>query len=356
MPVVVVVCSIDPLSRSACSLTLGCDLPGGASLGYDLHADGLHRTLSDSGGRLHSQVVLDLDHDCVDCTLRADLVALLTGHDSVGDPLADLTGAALVITLPVATAPAPAVDAFELAGRGAPDAVVALVDGDTLIWDLLGDDLLDERGLAFGPTDRRAVGEVLAGQLLHAGVVVASRPLSPSAATLVAHVAAPAARVTGLDDLHLTSRAAGVVTEADRARRGRLLDAAPSGAPDGHDVWTLDLTSERPFHPARLHEALPILGGGPVRGRGHFWLPTRLGTACGWDSAGGQLSIGALGPWRSRTPSTRLVVTGIDGDPDLLREAFTHALVTAAEQRDTWLPADGFDPWLGAPHPAWEAN
>ena len=77
-------------------------------------------------------------------------------------------------------------------------------------------------------------------------------------------------------------------------------------------------------------------------------------TVLGWDGAGGQLSVGTLGDWRSSPgglASTRLVVTGVDTDPATVRAAFTAALATDAELArglGWWASrGDGLDPWLG---------
>ena len=60
--------------------------------------------------------------------------------------------------------------------------------------------------------------------------------------------------------------------------------------PEG-GAWRLDLRSERPIHPVRFQEELEILGGGPRRSRGCFWVPTRPDDICVWDGAGGQASV-----------------------------------------------------------------
>jgi G3E family GTPase len=121
---------------------------------------------------------------------------------------------------------------------------------------------------------------------------------------------------------------------------------------DADGVWTLDLRSWRPLHPERLRHRIGDLGGGARRSRGRFWLPTRPSTTCCWDGAGGQLSIGSVGPWLGNQPSTRLVVTGID-DPSRVEAAFDEVLLSDAELAkglSRWQGTDdGFDPWLGEP-------
>ena len=131
------------------------------------------------------------------------------------------------------------------------------------------------------------------------------------------------------------------------------LSIPPHAARTDPDVWTLDLTSSRPFHPDRLHERIEDLGRGAFRARGHFWLPTRPDAVCVWDGGGGQLSIGRSGSWHSRRPSSRLVVTGIHvADRTRVADAFADVLLTDAETiaGHSWVGrSDGFEPWLDEP-------
>jgi hypothetical protein len=90
---------------------------------------------------------------------------------------------------------------------------------------------------------------------------------------------------------------------------------------------------------------------------GCFWLATRPGEACGWDGAGGQVSVGAIGPWGRRGPMARLVITGLESltpraGREAIQAAFRASLLTDEElaehgpYRD--VVCDGFEPWLGA--------
>lgn len=59
------------------------------------------------------------------------------------------------------------------------------------------------------------------------------------------------------------------------------------GGLDCHGMWTLDLHSERPFHPERLIEFAEELAAERVCGRGCFWLVSRPDMVCSWETAGG---------------------------------------------------------------------
>ncbi|GAB3928731.1 hypothetical protein GCM10027613_46640 [Microlunatus endophyticus] len=148
------------------------------------------------------------------------------------------------------------------------------------------------------------------------------------------------------DDL----RIAGGCGDLEGFWRGNPSFAMATGAPDRLGIWSVELQSDRPFSPYRLQVELGRLGAGRLRGRGRFWLPTRPGLRCAWDGAGGQLSIGPAGRWTG-PPETYLVITGIDGDPREVRNAFERALLTDEELmlgETAWqLGDDGLDPWLG---------
>ncbi|WP_432482667.1 GTP-binding protein [Kineococcus esterisolvens] len=358
---VTVVTSLDPVLRDVATAAVVCDVPGAAVLRYDLGptaADGLRRVVSDLSGVVED-VVVPLEHTCLDCAQREDVLPTVSAVAASG------RWRSLVLALPVGAEPTALVQALavggESAGCVAVRGVVAAVSGASLEDDLLGDALLAERGLAAGEDDDRALGEVLAHQLDEADLVLTDTALAPRAATLLRHLCGPRVPVTPLgrtDGAALTrtlrtARGAGPRSDLRAARRHPVADTA--------EVWTLELTSPRAFHPGRLLERVEDLGAGRLRARGTFWLSTRPSTVCAWDGAGGQLSIGDLGTWGPGERRTHLVVTGTRADDrDRLRRAFTAVLTTEREERErarSCAPGggeDGFEPWLGsrAGHPA----
>jgi G3E family GTPase len=329
--------SIDEVLRQAAASVLLCDEPRSVVVRHDVDpgTGALHRRVYDVGGIVEDRVV-SLDHPCLTCALREDIVPTLARLARTG------RWARLVLALPVAAEPSPVLEVLGTAVVGgrplasvvASGTVVSVVDLSTVVDDLFGDDLLAERGLALAAADRRAVGEALARQLEHADTVacradVAVEPSSSSsssAAELVWHLAPDTASLT---DLYSTQGLA-------VPNRGR--------------VWTAVLESWRPLHPARLQDRLAALATGRFRGRGRFWLPGRPGAICAWDGVGGQLSIGTVGRW-SEDPVTRLTFTGIDDDLTRLRAVFGDVLMTDSELARglaAWSGRDdGFSPWLG---------
>ncbi|PWJ54917.1 GTPase, G3E family [Quadrisphaera granulorum] len=359
---VTAVTAVDAASRDAAVLSVQLDAPDVVVVRHDLTGAGqglLRRVVSDGTGALED-VVVPLEHACLACAVREDLLPTLVRVAEL-----DRWSAAL-LALPLASEPVPVVRGLlgMLDGAAAHRSVrqllslagvVAVVDGATAEHDLFCDDLLDERDLAHGDGDARSVGEVLARQLRSADLVLAPGA-DARTLTLLEHLALPGTvQVDGASDLAadhlLRSR------HDPRASRGwdDPRAVAPSGAPDAHGVWTLDLHDWRPAHPERLRENLEALADGRLVGRGRFWLPTRPDAVGMWDGAGGQLSIGDAGPWDATgvpvERSTRLVVTGVEEDPALVRDAFAASLLTDAELARglaRWAGrSDGFEPWLG---------
>ncbi|GEL46901.1 cobalamin biosynthesis protein CobW [Cellulomonas hominis] len=345
----VVLATVGPLLRDAVALGVVVDHPRTVVLRHDIvdgpDGGGIRRVVADAGGVLED-VLVPLAHACLSCSVREDAVPTL--ERLARDPRWDQ----VLLALPVSAESLPVTRALgAAAGRAGRlrglrlASVVAALDLAAFEDDLLGDDLLDERGVALTADDERAVGEALAAQVAHADVVlVAGEPAEhPVASDLLDHVrAADGLRVDGV----LAADAAALFAGAHDLRAGdRRLDprrAAPvPDAPTRHGVWTLDLRADRALHPERLVADVARLGQGRHRSRGRFWVPSRPDSVCAWDGAGGQLSVGEVGTWGRRAPGTRLVFTGVqDVRADLLA-AFEDVLLTADEH------ARGLHPWLG---------
>lgn len=353
---VVVVASMDLVARQAFCAGLLLDLPGVAVLSHDFvnsEGGGLRRVVADREGVRYDDR-RDLDHACLACAVREDLVPTLRQLTDDG------RWSGIVVALPVSADPCTVIAALEQAigtgscGQTRIAAAVSLVDPGTLVEDLFGDDLLAERQLALGAMDRRAVGEALARQIESADLIATTSEAAGMSATLLQHLAADTETIQWphVDAEALLARR---WSAAPARSRTDPLAASPSSAAERDGVWTVDLSSARPFHPGRLMERIEDLGRGRFRSRGHFWLLTRPGVACVWDGSGGQLSIGNQGPWGRRPAGTRLVITGIDAaDRDRVREAFRQTLATPAELLSSrWAQeGDEFGPWLDEYVPA----
>lgn len=238
--------------------------------------------------------------------------------------------------------------------------VISLVDIGTFENDLLGDDLLVERGLEPTEDDSRSVGEALAAQVGHADVLIVhgSAHSHPVGSDLVDHIRSTDS--LRIDGLHTIAIHRDICRTHDAEAAEHRLDpmhARAGTGPTGNGVWSLELHSLRPFHPERLVDQIERLGTGRHRSRGIFWVANRPYSACAWDGAGGQLSIGEIGRWGNRTPTTRLVYTGTGHEAPDLRAAFRDILLSDNETRtgmSVWLACqDVLAPWLGDRTSTW---
>lgn len=335
----------------AASISLQLGLPDAVAVRHtiDPRRQVLTRTVSDVTGVIEHEE-LDLAHACVTCAIREDIVPTLERLAARG------SWGSIVACLPVAAEAVQLCRVLAWSPRAAPhvtvSAVVAALDGDSLSDDLLGDDLLDERGLATAADDRRGVAEVATAMVEYADVTSLTSVPQPDEHALVVALARP--RVPVVTDPSLLDAPAlvaglrrhdAVEAWVAEVRRGSLPPLPPSG------VWRLDLCSDRPFHPTRFYDELPMLGGGPRRSRGCFWVPTRPDRVCAWDGAGGQASFGSHRPWGREEPLSRITVIGLDEDAHEVATAFDRCLLTDAELaargrvwKESW---DGLEPWLG---------
>lgn len=348
---VVVVTGTSPEAMARVTVGLQWELPGAVVVEHriDVHQQRLHRTVSDIDG-LVEQAAFGLEHACVSCAVREDVLPTLGRLATSG------RWEAIVAHLPVGAEASHVCRAARTGGRGLHSlrvaGVVAAVQGSAVLQDLLGDDLLAERGLHSSVEDRRGVGEVLASMVEYADIVAFAGDGDPTEHQLVRAMARPDAVVledaSRFDGRHLL---AGVHHARRTESWAALVQPGPLATRSSEHVWTLQLSSDRPFHPERLMANLPALGGGPRRSRGCFWLPTRPGQIVGCAGAGGQFGIGLAGSWGARTPFTRILVTGLDdGRPELVA-AFEDALLTGDEiirhGRHWEAHDDGLEPWLG---------
>lgn len=340
------------MGAAAISLQLG--LPDAVAVRHaiDPERQTLTRVVSDVTGILEREEI-DLAHACVACAIREDIVPTLERLGGAG------RWGSIVACLPIAAEPHQVCRVLAWAPQRAPHvaiaAVVTALDGSTVARDLLGDDLLVERGLATSEDDRRGVAETASAMVEYADAVCLTHPSDPDELALVTALLRPRLPiVTDPSLLDAPGLASGVHrSEAVEAwvadvRRGPL-PPAPGG-----EVWRLDLRSDRPFHPLRFQDELTTLGGGPRRSRGCFWLPTRPDAVCVWQGAGGQASVGSTRQWGRDKPLTRITVIGLGDDRAGRAEivsAFHRCLLTDEELatrglawNESW---DGLEPWLG---------
>lgn len=313
---VVLVAGVSTTPMVSAAIALQWDLPSVVAVQHaiDPAREVLVRTVSDITG-LIERVEIDVEHACTSCAIREDIVPTLERLAASG------TWETIVAQLPVTAEPMQVCRVVEGMPGVAPHVriagVVVALDAGTLVEDLVGDDLVAERGLS------------LVKALARPGAIVSEG-------------------TTGVDPAAL---ARGIHNHPEAEDWVSPVCLTPVAEPAASDVWTLDFRSDRPFHPQRLRERVEVLGGGHRRTRGCFWLPTRPTQVCQWEGAGGMLSIGTFDDWYDMRPHTRIVVVGTDEGRDTLEAALRSCLLTDDEIEKHGLrwrvPGDGLEPWLG---------
>jgi G3E family GTPase len=233
---------------------------------------------------------VDLLHNCVSCTVREDLRELLGtfgGHTVVLhlDPLLE----------PDAVRRSLGVDV---------ECVITVLDAETWLNDALSD--------ASMVSDQRTVAQVVVAQAEAADVLVLQGDADERTLAVLDRLAPGAHRCTP-DTVVVRS-----------SSRPRLIPLTPECG-----VSTAVFTADRPFHPARLNDALDsLLDGTVVRSRGRLWVADEPDVALHLESAGGGLHVGEGGPREGRT--TQIVAITV-GEPDDITKAFGEALLTDDE-------------------------
>jgi len=333
-------------------------------------------------GRHDETTLVTLDHGCVSCTLREDVLPVVRRLGARPD--VDLVVLHLdpALTpeqvcwalLHVVSGAGPVTD--EHTGTVDLRGVVAVLDGATWLADATGSgDVADRPDLAGVPDDERTVAQLVVDQAEFADLVV----VDPAGAAtwellrteaVLARLAPRALLVTEPDERLLLRDLPG------SARRGRpdpvhapLLTGEPPLTAIA-DIGLTLITARRPFHPERLHVALDHLLDGVVRARGRIWLATRPADVLWLESAGGGLQLGHVGTWLDTDddawlmaePERRaaaalhwhprwgdrmqqITVLTCDSDPAKIRAALNEALLDDTEV------AAGADAWAELPDP-----
>ncbi|MGF6833139.1 G3E family GTPase [Paenarthrobacter sp. TE4293] len=357
-----VVSSLDSQCREAATERLGRSHANSVVVLHDL-LDGslvLRRIYRD--GQLLERETTVLEHGCLSCTVRLDVVPTAErlascGHDHV------------VLGLPPGVAAGMAV--AELRGGLSRPAVIdnsvlALdpVDLDDHMWDR---HTLFESGFTSMPQDERTSGEFLIGELGHVDTVMVYPGLG---AVLSGDPGAGSEPwMAGVDLLGQLAPHANVVGQAGTFRPG-CFDDSEAEARNRPGVVRVPLAETpgpfrtvlhkagRPLHPGRFRDALPQLAIGTHWLRGRLWIasaPTRriavqgIGPRVWLESTGNWLADSAEGihggkaggdvdaflDWHPRhgDRGTVLALTGRseDLDPNEIRDLIDSCQLTEAE-------------------------
>jgi len=308
---VVVVSGLHQAQRRRAVRELLAEVPAAVVLHHDLSAAGdgvVARRIWDNLGTSHEARV-PLVNGCPCCALREDLLPELARIAAAGRhrlAVVELWGGCdpQVTTETIA--------AGEAGGQAMSEVtviagVVTAVDAARLIPGLSQGDLLSDHGLHTAPDDERTLAEALARQIEYASAlavaVAAEQGLDDirTGIAMLRHLQ-PSARIVRLGAGELPGAArAGFDVLAAAHRVSPALARMPQ-EDQAEGVATMVWEARRPFHPARLYEALDLLVPAAQRSRGRFWLANRPQVMLGWDAAGGSLAVEDCGPWLACLP------------------------------------------------------
>lgn len=330
----------------------------------DMSEINIDASLIDLGGfdRTEERMV-ELTNGCICCTLREDLI------DAVGDLARAGRFDHLVIESTGISEPMPVAATFDwvfedgssLADLAVLDTMVTVVDCSTFLTELARGERLDDRALQAGDGDERTIADLLVDQVEFADVVILNktdlvgadqlgrveatvRRLNPRAQVIVTtHGDVPLDRVigTGLFD---HEAAAAVAGWDDELLGGHVPETEEYG------IGSVAFRAERPFHPARLADALDGLRG-VLRSKGFCWIASRPDIVAVWSQAGPNLMIEPAQYWTPPEhdplagPGQELVFIGIHLDKREPVRLLESALLTDDEM------LAGPEAWVGYPDP-----
>lgn len=307
---VTLVSSLDVFSRQAACAALAAESPGALVVFHDLLEDGLVvRRVYQEGRRLeHGEATLE--HPCLGCTVRLDVVPTMRRLLA--------TGADVIVGLPPAAASETAVHALL---RGLREAVTiksvvfaCAPDGlEDHIWD---HHTLFESGFTPVPADDRTPGEFLMRELCFADTALladpALVPADPAArlrgAQLVRELAPHAVVADSSGDVHT-----GTHNLADATARTVPGSVRAPAEPTG-PFTTVVQRIERPLHPERFRDALVALAQACCWLRGRLWVASAPGCRIAVQGIGPRVWLENTGPWQAEWQSLPIVphLTGHD--------------------------------------------
>ena len=340
---------------------------------------------------------VELTNGCICCTLREDLVESVGTLARSGDfdhIVIESTG--ISEPMPVAaTFEWRWEDGTRLADVAPIDTMVTLVDAAQFLQQIGQKKLLTEADLQATEEDERTIADLLVDQVEFADIIYVTkadlvseeryratvallRRMNPrarieklihgriatagslggngtpggssgSAAGSLATVAALGAGKPGAAEAADTPAGAGR-SAVDDILGAHLYDEATARAYEGYldelenphtpeteeyGISSVVFRGDRPFDRGRLIEALRSTTG-LVRSKGYCWIADRPELAQVWHQAGPDLRIQPAGGWRQvgLTPSSEVVLIGVNFDADRAVQQFRKAMLSDAEVRD----------------------
>ncbi|MGF9662399.1 GTP-binding protein [Arthrobacter crystallopoietes] len=292
---VILVTSLDPFCRQAACDSLRDRYPDAVTVLHDLLENGTVLRTIFRGERLVERAQTPLEHGCLSCTVRHDVVP--TVRRLLDDGTADV-----VLGLPASVPAGTVVEAFERGPGPVPHiASVMLACSPANLEDQLWDaHTLFESGYSPTPEDHRRPGEFLVGELAYCDTLHCSGPAFAAAGS--------AAHSRGIRLAAEIAPHAAVVVPGKPGMPGRFdhsealarsrpcsvrIPAASSNAPFRSTV----LRAARPLHPGRFRLALAELAEGNCWLRGRIWLASSPASRIALCGAGPRIWLEDTGPW-----------------------------------------------------------
>ncbi|WP_156819765.1 GTP-binding protein [Pseudonocardia sp. HH130630-07] len=342
-------------------------------------------------GTLHrtEERLVELTNGCICCTLREDLlttVGELAAQPRYGNPAqprydhpaqprydhsAQRRYDHIVIESTGISEPMPVAATFEwtlddgtaLSDVARLDSMITVVDASTFDEHLTSEDALADRGLQAADGDERTLSDLLADQVEFADLLVLNKTDLVSEYRL-GRVEALLARMN--PGARIVRAVRGDVPVADLLDTRRHDPAAAASAPgwaqelngahtpetEEYGIASVTWRAARPFHPARLLDALADWPG-LLRSKGFCWIATRPEVAGLWSQAGPNMALDPVAAWSSfdGPRGQEIVFIGLA----LTRADVTGRLDPALLTDDELLA--GPDVWrtLDDPLPEWDA-
>ena len=298
---------------------------------------------------------VELTNGCICCTLREDLV------DSVGTLARSGDFDHIVIESTGISEPMPVAATFEwrwedgtrLADVAPIDTMVTLVDAAQFLQQIGQKKLLTEVDLQATEEDERTIADLLVDQVEFADVIYVTKADLVSEERYRATVALlrrmnPRARIEKLIHGRIATDGAGR-SAVDDILGAHLYDEATARAYEGYldelenphtpeteeyGISSVVFRGDRSFDRERLIKALRSITG-LVRSKGYCWIADRPELAHVWHQAGPDLRIQPAGGWRQvgLTPSSEVVLIGVNFDADRAVQQFLKAMLSDAEVR-----------------------
>ena len=336
----VIVTSLDALSRNSAASSLAQAFPGTPVVLHDLLDDGLVTRRIHRDERLVERGSSVLEHGCLSCTVRLDLAPTLLRLAATGATRA-------IVGLPPGTTAQNAIDGLNtIAPRAFAVDTVALAarpdDVDDQLWD---HHTLFESGYTAVPEDDRTPGEFLIGEFLFADtVLVATSNLLPPdpdslarGIQLINEIAPHARIVPSFTTVSITD----LGTYDDAAARSRSLPGTVLTPPRSPSVppmpeqrnvpgtsptappavfRTFEHRIDRPLHPERFRTALGAISEGCCFVRGSVWIAGMSDIRIAVHGVGPRIALANGGTWsddphhRRWCRGTHIALTGDDID------------------------------------------